>query len=125
MKRMLFGITMACLVLTAVMVCAAGVSGCASLPPYFQNPANTTVFSELGMNCVLAQPQEYGAGVMYTYLKTPTGYQMAQPHLIAVVVRCGNEMYSVLCDPSKPASAGPCANLETWIKQAPAAKVCK
>lgn len=108
-----------------VMAVVAMLAGCASLPPYFTNPQNTQVFAELGMDCVLAQPQEYAAGLMYEYLKTPTGYSMSQQHLIKVAVQCGSMITTVLCDPAKPAAQNPCGNLQRWSLVPPAAKTCK
>lgn len=32
MRKVLLGVTMACLILTAILVCAAGVSGCSMIP---------------------------------------------------------------------------------------------
>lgn len=103
----------------AMMLGVMLLAGCASLPPYFTNPANTQVFGQLGMNCVIQQPQEYGAGVMYEYLKSPTGYQMSQSHVIKVVVQCGQEFYSVVCDPSLKPDQNPCTNLQVWRPTTP------
>jgi hypothetical protein len=110
--------------LTALL---ASLNGCAGLPPYFTNPSNTTVFTQMGMNCVLLQPQEYAAGIAMTYLKTPTGYQLSQGPLIKVIVQCGDELYTVNCDPRKDAKDNPCAGLVTWrpVPKPPAVTVPK
>ena len=104
-----------------MVVVLASVGGCATVPSYFTNPQNTQVFGQMGMNCVLAQPQEYAAGVGYSYLKTPIGYQMSQSSLIKVWIQCGAELFTVLCDPTKSAADNPCTGLTIWQpKPAPA-----